>query len=81
MPYFLVFIFPLLMAFAACSDLFTMRISNGLVALVLGGFFVLALVVGLPLPVIGMHLAAGALVLAVTFTMFALGWIGGSTLR
>ena len=73
----LVLIFPLLMAFAACSDLFTMRISNALVALVVGGFFVMALVAGLTPMEIGMHLAAGALVLAVTFGMFAMGWIGG----
>lgn len=73
----LIFVFPLLMAFAACSDLFTMRISNTLVLAVVAGFAIVAIMVGLPLPVIGMHLAAGALVLAVTFTMFALGWIGG----
>lgn len=73
----LVLIFPLLMAFAACSDLFTMRISNALVALVIAGFLVLAFAAGLSLPEIGMHLAAGALVLAVTFGLFAMGWIGG----
>ena len=73
----LLLIFPALMAFAACSDLFTMRISNKLVAAVAIGFVVMALVAGLDPAAIGMHLAAGALVLAVTFTLFALGWIGG----
>lgn len=73
----LALIFPALMAFAACSDLFTMRISNVLVAAVAVGFLVIALVVGLSPTAIGMHLAAGALVLAVTFGMFAMGWIGG----
>lgn len=72
-----VIIFPALMAFAACSDLFTMRISNKLVAAVAIGFVVMALVAGLSPAAIGMHLAAGALVLAVSFTLFALGWIGG----
>ena len=70
-------IFPLLMAFAACSDLLTMRISNALVAGVIVGFVGVALVVGMSPTLMGMHLAAGALVLAVTFTLFALGWIGG----
>lgn len=73
----LILIFPALMAFAACSDLFTMRISNKLVAAVAIGFVVMALVAGLSPATIGMHLAAGALVLAVSFTLFALGWIGG----
>lgn len=73
----LAFIFPLLMAFAACSDLLTMRISNALVAAVIAGFFVVALIVGMTPALIGMHLAAGALVLAITFSLFALGWIGG----
>jgi prepilin peptidase CpaA len=31
----------------------------------------------MPLPVIGMHLAAGALVLVVSFGFFTQGWIGG----
>jgi prepilin peptidase CpaA len=70
-------IFPLLMAFAAFSDLFTMRISNTLVLALVAGFFVLALFVGLPLSEIGMHLACAAVVLIVAFAFFAFGWIGG----
>jgi len=70
-------IFPLLMAFAAFSDLFTMRISNALVLALVAGFFVLALFVGLPLTEIGLHLACAALVLVVAFAFFAFGWIGG----
>ncbi|AEQ50085.1 A24 family peptidase [Pelagibacterium halotolerans] len=54
-----------------------MRISNALVAVVVAGFVIIALVVGISPALIGMHLAAGALVLAVTFTLFAFGWIGG----
>lgn len=73
----LALIFPALMALAACSDLLTMRISNRLVAAVVLGFIIIALIVGLSPMDIGMHLAAGALVLAVTFGLFALGWIGG----
>lgn len=70
-------VFPMLMAYAASSDLLTMRISNRLVLLLLGGFFLVALLVGLPLDLIGMHLAAAAVVLALSFSFFALGWIGG----
>jgi prepilin peptidase CpaA len=70
-------IFPLLMAFAGFSDLFTMRISNKLVLALIAGFFALALFVGLPLADIGMHLACAALVLVFAFAFFAFGWIGG----
>lgn len=70
-------IFPLLMAFAGFSDLFTMRISNKLVLALVVAFIVLAVVVGLPLEVIGMHLAVAAGVLAVALVFFSLGWIGG----
>lgn len=70
-------VFPALMAYAACSDLLTMRISNRLVLLLLAGFFALALLAGLPLEAIGMHVASAAIVLAIAFGMFAMGWIGG----
>jgi prepilin peptidase CpaA len=70
-------IFPLLMAFAASSDLFTMRISNTLVLVLTAAFFALAFFVGLPLSEIGMHLACAALVLVFAFAFFAFGWIGG----
>lgn len=70
-------LFPALMAFAACSDLLTMRISNKLVLAAAAAFFVLAFVAGLTLETIGWHIAAGALVLAITFGLFAAGWIGG----
>lgn len=70
-------IFPLLMAFAAFSDLFTMRISNKLVLLLVAAFVVLAFFVGLPLEVIGTHLAVAAGVLVVALIFFSFGWIGG----
>ena len=70
-------LFPALMAFAASSDLFTMTISNRLSIALAAGFFLLALVAGMSLDVIGMHVAAGALVLAVAFGFFSQGWIGG----
>lgn len=73
----LLFVFPSLMVFAACSDLLTMRIPNWLVLVAVAAFFALALIAGLDPTQIGRHLAAAALVLAITFILFALGWIGG----
>jgi prepilin peptidase CpaA len=72
-----VLVFPLLMALAASSDLLTMRISNILVGVLIVGFFVVAVAVGLPLDQIGIHVLVGIGVLAVGFTFFAFGWIGG----
>lgn len=77
MTHLLLIIFPALMAFAACSDLLTMRISNMLVLVTLLAFFVLAFASGMPLPTMGMHVLAATIVLAVTFGCFAAGWIGG----
>ena len=70
-------LFPALMAFAASSDLLTMTISNRLSLALAGGFFVLPLVTGMGLAAIGMHMAAGALVLVIGFGFFSRGWIGG----
>lgn len=69
--------FPLIMAFAASSDLLTMRISNKLVLLLAAGFVVMALVVEMPLQQFAMHFLCAFVVLVVAFTMFALRWIGG----
>ncbi|RYE08923.1 MAG: peptidase [Hyphomicrobiales bacterium] len=71
------FIFPVLMAYAASSDLLTMRIANWLVLTVAGTYFVLAFFAQLPLEEIGLSVAAAAVVLAVAFAFFAFGWIGG----
>jgi prepilin peptidase CpaA len=70
-------IFPLLMMFAAFSDLFTMRITNVLVLVLAGCFFLLALVTGMSLDTLLGHLGVAAIVLVVAFTFFAFGWIGG----
>jgi prepilin peptidase CpaA len=70
-------LFPALMAFAASSDLLTMTISNRLSLALTAGFFLLTLVIGMSWPAIGMHLAAGALVLVFSFGFFSQGWIGG----
>lgn len=68
---------PAIMAFAAATDLFTMRISNVLVLILAAGYFVLALWLQVPLAEIGMHTLCGLAVLVGAFAMFALRWIGG----
>jgi prepilin peptidase CpaA len=70
-------LFPLLMAYAACSDLLSMTISNRVSLLLLVGFAVVCVIVGLPAGTLSLHVAAGSLVLVITFGMFAAGWIGG----
>src|SRR3984885_11606295 len=70
-------LFPALMAFAAASDLFTMTISNRVSLALLAGFLILALLTGMGLHDILLHVGAGAAVLAIAFTCFAMGWVGG----
>lgn len=70
-------IFPALMIYAAFSDILTMTISNWVSIVLVVAFVLLALLFGLPAAAIGWHLAAGMIVLVVTFTFFAFGWIGG----
>jgi prepilin peptidase CpaA len=70
-------LFPLLMAFAASSDLLTMRISNRVVVLLVTIFCAAALIIDMPLEEFGMHAAAALVVLLFAFAMFAMGWIGG----
>jgi prepilin peptidase CpaA len=69
--------FPLLLAFAASSDLLTMKISNRLSLALVFSFILAAFSIGLPLTQIGLHLATGICVLAITVAFFAAGWIGG----
>jgi prepilin peptidase CpaA len=70
-------LFPALMAFAASSDLLTMTISNRLSLALAGCFFLLTIITGMSMAAIGMHLAAAALVLTISFGFFSMGWIGG----
>jgi len=73
----LLMLFPALMAFAAASDLFTMTISNRVSLALAAGFLALAILSGMGLSDILLHLAAGATVLAVAFACFTMGWVGG----
>ncbi len=70
--------FPVIVTLAAVSDLMTMTISNRFsVALVVGFALLAPWLPGMDLALAGMHLASAALVLAITFTLFAFGIIGG----
>jgi len=73
----LLIVFPVLMAYAAASDLVTMTIPNKLSLALVVTFVMFALVGSLSWGAIAMHIAAGALMLAICFGMFAFGWIGG----
>ena len=70
-------LFPALMAFAAASDLFTMTISNRVSLALAAGFLALALLSGMGLYDILLHVGAGATVLTISFACFAMGWVGG----
>src|SRR5258705_7383797 len=70
-------LFPALMAFAACSDLLTMTISNRVSIILTTGFFALALGSGMSASDILFHVAASGTVLLVAFGLFTQGWIGG----
>jgi prepilin peptidase CpaA len=73
----LVFVFPAAMAFAGAMDLFTMTIPNRISLVLIGVFFALAAINGLPLEKVALHVAAGLTVLVIGFVMFSKGWMGG----
>ncbi len=70
-------VFPFCMVFAAVSDTLSMTIANRVPLLLLAVFAVVAPLTGMDWADYGWHFAAGALVLAVTFGLFALGGMGG----
>lgn len=70
-------VFPFCMVFAAVSDTLSMTIANRVPLLLVAVFAVVAPLTGMDWAAYGWHFAAGALVLAVTFGLFALGGMGG----
>lgn len=70
-------VFPAAMILSAAMDLFTMTISNRIALALVGGFFALSVVVGLPLEDVVRHVGAGFSMLVLVFLMFWAGWIGG----
>ena len=71
-------VFPLLMIFAALADLFTMTIPNRVSLVLIAAYLLLALYLRLPLATVGLHVSCGLAMLALTFMMFQMGWIGGA---
>ena len=70
-------VFAFSMAFAAFSDLLTMTIANRVSLLLIGTFAIIAPLTGMDLVTYGWHFAAGGLLLAITFGLFAMGGLGG----
>jgi prepilin peptidase CpaA len=70
-------IFPFCMLYAAVSDMLSMTIANRVSVLLIVSFAVIAPMTGMDWATYGWHFAAGGIVLAVTFGMFAIGGMGG----
>lgn len=70
-------VFPFCMVFAAVSDMLTMTIANRVSLLLVAVFAVVAPLAGMSWADYGWHFAAAALVLSITFSLFALGVMGG----
>ncbi|MER2269054.1 A24 family peptidase [Methylobacterium oxalidis] len=73
----LLVVFPFFMAYAAANDLLTMLIPNRISLGLVAAFALVAATGIMSWAEIGQHVGAGLLVLTVTFTLFALGTIGG----
>lgn len=70
-------LFPTLMVFSACTDLLTMTIPNRVSLALIVIFAALALYTHMPWGMALSHLSCGLAMLAATFLMFHMGWIGG----
>lgn len=70
-------LFPLMMAFAASSDLFTMKIPNKLNLALAIAYFGMAFATGQSMETILVNVACGLVMLVLTFAMFSAGWMGG----
>lgn len=74
-------IFPMLVAYGGVSDLLTMTIRNRVTVLLISGFCLLALAVGLPLQAWGLHALGLAVVFVPCFVFFAFNWMGGGDVK
>jgi prepilin peptidase CpaA len=70
-------LFPLAMIYAGLMDLVTLTIRNTLVLGIACAWILLAPLAGFDWNELAASAGVGAAVLAITFTFFALGWIGG----
>lgn len=69
--------FPMAMIYAGLMDLVTLKIRNHVVLAIGIAWLVLAPLSGIGFAELGASAAVAGIVLVVTFTFFALGWIGG----
>ena len=70
-------LFPMLMIFAAFSDILTMTISNWVSIALVVGYGALALLASMSLSAVLWDVSCALTVLTITFVFFARGWIGG----
>ena len=70
-------VFPFCMVFAVVSDVVSMTIANRVSLILVATFAVVAPLTGMEWADYGMHFAAAALVLCITFGLFAIGGMGG----
>ena len=70
-------VFPFCMVFAAVSDMLSMTIANRVSVILIATFAVAAPLTGMPWSEFAWHFAAFGLVLAITFSLFAMGGMGG----
>jgi prepilin peptidase CpaA len=70
-------VFPFCMVFAAVSDMLSMTIANRVSLVLIVTFAVVAPLTGMEWTTYGWHFAAAGLALSTTFTMFAIGGMGG----
>ncbi|WP_187969021.1 A24 family peptidase [Aquibium microcysteis] len=70
-------VFPFCLAFAAVSDLLSMTIANRVSIILVATFAILAPLTGMDWQTYGLHFAAMAVVLAFSFSLFAIGAMGG----
>ncbi|WP_428528573.1 A24 family peptidase [Roseibium sp.] len=73
--------FPMLVAFAGASDLFTMKIANRVSILLIIGFVFLATAQGMALTGWAMHGLGFVVVFLPCFAFFAAGWMGGGDVK
>ncbi len=73
----IIVIFPLCLAYAALTDILTMKIPNRVPLLLLGSFAIIAPLTGMGWSEAGSHVLAGAIVFAACFGLFSFGVMGG----
>ena len=81
LTYMILVIFPAAMIYAAVSDITTMTISNWISIALVASFPILAFAAGMAWSDIGWHFAAGGVMLALGFALFAFNIVGGGDAR